>query len=50
VHEGTNRFIKVLACSNMVAAATAYGRNGHDWNSSGVRVVGYRIRKDAAQS
>jgi len=38
--EGTNRFLKVLARSNMVAAATAYRRNGQDWNSSGVRVVG----------
>jgi hypothetical protein len=37
--EGTNRFPEVLARSNMVAAAKVYRRNGHDWNSSGVRVV-----------
>jgi hypothetical protein len=37
--EGTNRFLKVLARSNMVAAAKVYRRIGHDWNSSGVRVV-----------
>jgi hypothetical protein len=38
--EGTNRFLKVLARSNMVVAAKVYRRNGHVWNSSGVRVVG----------
>ena len=39
MEEGTNRFLKVLARPNMVAAAKVYSRNGHDRNSSGVRVV-----------
>ena len=43
--EGTNRFLKVLACSDVVvAAAKVYSRNGHDWNSSGVRVVRGSVR------
>jgi len=48
--EGTNRFLKVLGRFNMVAVAKVYRRNGHDWNSSGVRVVRLRIRQNAALS